>query len=450
MDPISVSASILGLLGASAKVSEVLTSFVKGMKDAPRLAQRTLTEVEDLKLCFHQLQDWVNLEGSKTKTRTRAAMIMVDQLVVILTHSILTFSELENAVAGLKPRSSFMMNSRFKWMAKEHTISLLLQRLQTSKASLNLLMTTLTWVDWSVRSAGVEEAQEAMRSLTSVVNNVLDTNQRICRHLENANLPIEQKHRSAPSALETKTSESNASTEKTRPETWTSTTPTAVDISSEFDYSFETDLRASRVYSRSIKMIDRKPNPDNLSLLSSTSRSIGSSFVSGMSLAEVSNISLLSFPCPVQTMIEKPHCKMPPAMGSVNFDCGKPLPSLPGLFPRLPMSNGKIALLGALFDLATFLTTQLLTPFTGISNAGKSTVLKQLHSMEGTKPTRAELENASQMIYTQLVEVFRHASQRSVHDPQTDILSKVGKECLRMYSRDFIKLITQNSGLIFW
>lgn len=143
MDPISVTASILGLLGAAAKISQVLTSFITGVKDAPRLAQRTLTEVEDLRVCFGQLQDFIASEGVKDRSRT--AMIMVDQLVIILTHSVMTFSELETAVEGLKPRSSFIINSRFKWFAKEHTITLLLQRLQASKTSLNLLLTTLTW-----------------------------------------------------------------------------------------------------------------------------------------------------------------------------------------------------------------------------------------------------------------------------------------------------------------
>ncbi|KAL8681125.1 MAG: hypothetical protein Q9186_002718 [Xanthomendoza sp. 1 TL-2023] len=246
MDPISVSASILGLLGAAAKISEVLTSFVKGVKDAPGLAQRTLTEVEDLKLCFHQLQDFVNQDGSRTRTRT--SMIMVHQLVVILTHSIITFSELETAVEGLKPRSSFIMNSRFRWMAKEHTITLLLQRLQASKISLNLFMTTLT-------CAGIEEAQEAMQSLTTAVNDVLDTNQRICRRLENSDFSIEQKHRSAPPALESKISESDASIEKTRRETWTSSIATAVDANPDYDFAFEKDLRASRVYSRVIRTL---------------------------------------------------------------------------------------------------------------------------------------------------------------------------------------------------
>ena len=144
MDPISVSASILGLLGAAAKISEVLTGFVKGVKDAPGLAQRVFTEVEDLTLCFQGLQEFVNSERSST--RSRQAMITIDRLLVMLTHCVLTFSELETVLDCVKPRrNSIFGNSKLRWVAKEHTISQLLQRLQCSKASLNLMLTTLNW-----------------------------------------------------------------------------------------------------------------------------------------------------------------------------------------------------------------------------------------------------------------------------------------------------------------
>lgn len=143
MDPISVSASILGLLGAAAKISEVLTHFIKGVKDAPNLALRTLTEVEDLKICFGQLQHFINAD--EARRRSHAAMVTVDQFVVVLTHAVMTFSELEVAVEGLRPRTASMINGRFKWITKENTISQLLLRLQASKTSLTLLLTTLTW-----------------------------------------------------------------------------------------------------------------------------------------------------------------------------------------------------------------------------------------------------------------------------------------------------------------
>ena len=144
MDPISVSASILGLLGAAAKVSEVLSSFISGIRNAPGLAQRVLTEVEDLRVCLQRLQEYVLPEGP-TPNRSRTAMIMVDQLRVILTHCVMTFSQLEDALEGYKPRNSMPLGNRLKWIAKESSISKLLQRLQSSKLSLNLVLTTLTW-----------------------------------------------------------------------------------------------------------------------------------------------------------------------------------------------------------------------------------------------------------------------------------------------------------------
>lgn len=143
MDPISVSASILGLLGAAANVTAVLTNFARGVKDAPRLARRVITEVEDLKLCLQRLQEFV--VSDRSTSRSRKAMIMVDQLCVVLTSCVMTFSELEDALEGLKPRNSMLLGNRLRWIAKEQTISRLLQRLQSSKLSLNLVLTTLTW-----------------------------------------------------------------------------------------------------------------------------------------------------------------------------------------------------------------------------------------------------------------------------------------------------------------
>lgn len=142
MDSISVAASLLGLLGAAAKMSEVLTNFIKAVKDAPKLARRVFSEVEDLTLCFQRIQDFVSSQANVD--RSRAAMITVDQLLVVLTNCVTTFSELENALGGLTSKT-FSVNLRLKWITKEHTISKLLQRLLSSKTSLSLRLTTLNW-----------------------------------------------------------------------------------------------------------------------------------------------------------------------------------------------------------------------------------------------------------------------------------------------------------------
>ncbi|KAL9596300.1 MAG: hypothetical protein Q9219_005895 [cf. Caloplaca sp. 3 TL-2023] len=175
MDPVSVPAAIVGLLGAAAKVSEICYDFMRNMKDAPRLAQHVVSEVNDLKICLQRLQDLIVPEDSLQ--RSRRAMITLDKLCVVLTHCVMTFSELEDTLESLKPQNSMQFSNRLKWMVKEPTISKLLERLQSSKRSLILVLTTLT-------CASLEDAERSIRSLTSIVNEVLARNKEICRNLE--------------------------------------------------------------------------------------------------------------------------------------------------------------------------------------------------------------------------------------------------------------------------
>ena len=143
MDPLSVAASVVGVLGAAAKVSEVLTTFIRGAKGAPALANGVLQEVSDIRVCLTQLQSF--LLGTRVGARSRTALIMVEQVVVTLTSCVLTFSELEEALEPLKDRTPEQIGSRFAWMWKEHTLGRLCLRLNSNRQSLNLMLTILTW-----------------------------------------------------------------------------------------------------------------------------------------------------------------------------------------------------------------------------------------------------------------------------------------------------------------
>lgn len=355
--PYLVISSILGLLGAAAQVSEVLTSFVSSFKDAPRLAQCIIAEVEDLQLCLRRLQDFVASENSSK--RSRKAMVMVDQLRVVLTHCVMTFSELEATVDALKFRPGASIGNRFRWATKESTISKLLQRLQSSKLSLNLVLTTLTWsvrsrrfvqfvrhldnvLTLALHSVDAKEAQHSINALTGVVHDVLASNQEIYRRLEQSNVSTQLKHQSAPSALESNNrTDAGLSTSEADRDTWCSDTTIITGRAAEHASSFENDLRQSRVYTRISRSIGRRSDPDLLSLPSSTARSMGSSFLSGLSLADVSNISLISLPIPIQSLS---NCQR----------YGEPINTTPlsRYFPDSshhgPRSSGKILLLGKL------------------------------------------------------------------------------------------------------
>ncbi len=143
MDPISAVASIVGLLGAAAKISESLFKFIRSAKDAPKLASSVLQEVSDTSACLNQLQSY--LMGNKTTSRPHGNLLMVEQIIVALSNCVLVFSELEEIVDSLKLSNRTQSGRMAQWVLKEQTIKNLLTRLHSSKLSLNLMMTTLTW-----------------------------------------------------------------------------------------------------------------------------------------------------------------------------------------------------------------------------------------------------------------------------------------------------------------
>ena len=81
--------------------------------------------------------------GSKSQER----LIMVEQLVVVLSNCVSIFSELEETLESLDLMGSTTI-SKIKiarWLHRQQSISTLLIRLQASKQSLTLIVTTLNW-----------------------------------------------------------------------------------------------------------------------------------------------------------------------------------------------------------------------------------------------------------------------------------------------------------------
>ena len=145
MDGISVAASILGLVGAAAKITLYLNALVTSVKTAPKLAQSVLLEVSDVSVCLGQLQQLLlRMEmGSGSQER----LIIIEQLVVVLSNCVSIFSELEEILESLDVTASTPMSKVkiARWLQRQQSISALLIRLQASKQSLTLVVTTLNW-----------------------------------------------------------------------------------------------------------------------------------------------------------------------------------------------------------------------------------------------------------------------------------------------------------------
>ncbi|KAL9614073.1 MAG: hypothetical protein Q9167_001427 [Letrouitia subvulpina] len=372
MDPISVSASILGLLGAAAKISEVLTHLVSTSRSAPKVAQRVLNEVNDLRLCFCRLQDFMS--GFQSGLESRRTMIMVDQVVATLTSCVMAFSELEEVIAWLRSNNPHRADFRIRWMVKEQTISKLLERLHSSKISLNLMLTALTCTQ-------VEEAHAAIENLTSLVQTMISRDQVL------SNDGILTKHRrfSAPSKLRVLEDDiDDGSTLRSPRPSGDGRGSTPSFDNRNLMSTFEHDLSSSRVYSRVSRAFNRKSDPYPGSLLSSE-RSMGWSFFSGMSLADVSDISVVSLP------ISAIHL----------WNGSRYRPSLDPIRNSNSYGSSAVAL-DPIGKLQLF----------GISNSGKSTVLKQLHMMRGMNPSAIELDEARNLIYSSLVKAYKEVWSR--------------------------------------
>jgi hypothetical protein len=146
MDPLSVTASITGIITAAAQVSTILGQI----KDAP-IVSSILTEVDHIKLVFHALQNFLDGASASTVTGGRAALIQLEDLAVILTRTVLVFSELEALIYPyLKPLpnptpTSYLSRLTCTTELLEPGFRRLVSQLRSHKKSLTLLLQIIQW-----------------------------------------------------------------------------------------------------------------------------------------------------------------------------------------------------------------------------------------------------------------------------------------------------------------
>jgi hypothetical protein len=139
MDPLSVTASIVGILTAATQVATLLGKI----KDAPKSISDVLTEVDDIKLIFSAFQEFIK-KAAKMRGG-RSAMIQIDDIVVMLTRTVLVFSELETLVSPLSKKDNNSYLNRVTWTRVEPGVIRLVNQLQRQKTSLTLLLQIIQW-----------------------------------------------------------------------------------------------------------------------------------------------------------------------------------------------------------------------------------------------------------------------------------------------------------------
>ncbi|KAJ4112331.1 hypothetical protein BFJ63_vAg14040 [Fusarium oxysporum f. sp. narcissi] len=270
MDPLSVSASVVGLLGAGAKITSCLWTFAINARDAPQLARHLVFEVADITAALGSLQAYVR--GQAQAPGERGALILLEHVLTTLTGCVTTFSDLQRLMDQLNLSPGMGTIDKMKWARQESYICAIVQRLQNHKSSLTLMLTVL-------QCETMKEAQSSTHHLCNLVEELLQSNQDLAsriRGLEREGSIIAESRRDDVSTLRQARGSKSLSFIDTQ--------------ASAIKFTFDQDLQASLVYNRAIG------RQSITSLTSTALYTTALSLFSNLSLSQVSNISFYALP----------------------------------------------------------------------------------------------------------------------------------------------------------
>ncbi|KAI1322871.1 Pleckstrin homology domain-containing protein [Xylariaceae sp. FL0255] len=351
MDPLSVMASVAGLLSAALEVSELLGPYVSAFRETPPVATHVRDEAQSTRTVLIGLQSLIR--DFDRKAPPGGALVGVDQVVAILMSGVLLFAELEGAVRGLVVTPSSPVSDRYvkqnspggvlgippawhqiplrdrmRWAHREEPLKPLLARLQAFKVSVTVVLTLL-------QCDSDRRAEQLQTDLVANVSALLDSNRELSRRMMNIEDVLDtrtirsQTRQSiiapmAPTKAEaghdvpttlTRGGTLKASTTMTE-EGESPSTPSACPPKCPLDqatssmsksnafqsvFEFETDLETSRVYRR----VQR--DSMDFSFRSSIARTHAWSALSGPSLADVSTLSVIALPLDLEEVTNSQH-----------------------------------------------------------------------------------------------------------------------------------------------
>ncbi|KAI5803536.1 hypothetical protein DFH27DRAFT_51868 [Peziza echinospora] len=158
-DPLSIAASVAGLVSISAVILCTLKGLSDSYRDAPASIQRVVVEVQDMCLIFEQVQMFIDGTGHGVQpSHQRLSMIPIQNLVTTLTGCVLVYSRLDEYVCKLvgkkrpnspgNPQSNIIeyRMKKVKWVLwREAEVKVVLEDLQRHKMSLSLMLSIIHW-----------------------------------------------------------------------------------------------------------------------------------------------------------------------------------------------------------------------------------------------------------------------------------------------------------------
>jgi hypothetical protein len=170
-DPLSIAASLSGLISLSQQFTTVLYSFSTSALDARLSVRKLLAEIESLHTIFLQAQSFIH--------RPQLSFPSCEHLATILTGCVLVYSDLERHLCSFSSLSgvsnvsgAVLIWESLKWAIKEEDINALVSDLERQKSNLMLLLGVIT-------CESVTETQQALSELQSQMSLLLESNQQL-------------------------------------------------------------------------------------------------------------------------------------------------------------------------------------------------------------------------------------------------------------------------------
>ncbi|KAH7176269.1 ras family-domain-containing protein [Dactylonectria macrodidyma] len=284
MDPLSAIASVAGIATAAGEVAKILGLYITAAKDAPKIAAQLSSEVLATQTILSALEQLAS--NISTRNVKYASLIQVDQLIAVLTDGVLIFSELEAVLQTLPPPEPISPRGRLwlsmQWVRKNSSLTAIFTRLQAFKLSINCILSIL-------QSDSQVRAENNQQQLMSTVEMLLERNHDLSERMmgiESAFDTISQ-HQA--------TFQFTAGIDSLAPHT------ASPKRSSLVEFEFERYLKASRVYRRA------KRDTMDFSVRSSVARTHAWSVFSGISLSNISEISVLALPLYAEDIANPQH-----------------------------------------------------------------------------------------------------------------------------------------------
>jgi len=143
MDPLSVTASIVGLILAAGQVTSGISTIKSFLSDAPRVDHH-LSQTKEIETCLAAIQNF--LSSIESGPKDRMGFIKIEHLVATLTQAVLTFSELEALVKKIVAGTRSALMVRVHWTRKQNRVADIMLRLESHKSTLSSMLSIVQWL----------------------------------------------------------------------------------------------------------------------------------------------------------------------------------------------------------------------------------------------------------------------------------------------------------------